>query len=324
MDEFERTIGELESLFVDPQFKAFLDEVRLYNELLQAKPTTDADAQAVVEDLNDRWMRHGYYGRTVHVTGGMYIGGNHDDIRYEPLSDANLARDMKAYPMKSTGFSFISVPVERDGVLAIEQELVMRGRIEFEDDEGVDGVSNEKCAVRVTDTLIECREMTPQKAAAWLDVYYAEPRKLIDESILKADDEAGAAMNLGQVTLPIAEGSKKDAKTLRRVLKTYLKEYLSFEQYIPYRAVLIGEMRTYDPQSTNWDTDEIILNYNSTIAIHGVDVRLNRELQQYDIWLSATLVGKGKKDFMIIEFPLETLVSLESGRELFGPEPHGA
>jgi hypothetical protein len=320
MDEFERTIDELETLFVDPVFKATIESVHEMNEMIRDQPVTETEATQILSALNQQWRHDGYYHRMIHVTGEMIVGGGLEDIVYPDASQPDPGH-YNAQPIQSKGFGMEVTTNLEDGVLSYQQVIVMKGRIELADENGIGGVTNEACTVPVVpEVSIECHEVTPQKIAAWLEIYHPDTKNLIDECIMQADDEAGAIMNLRDTPLSVPEGSKKDIRELKQYLNNYISEYITFEQHIPYRAVLFGPLKLFNADTLSWEDHDAMSEKRSLLNIQKASVTQNRRTQEFKIWLEATIIVGSKIEVKTVRIPLSTLESLESGREILRSE----
>jgi len=316
MDDFERTLEELESIIIDPEFKASLEEVYDINSLLLDQPVTEDEGFKILEDINAKWRKNGYHQRKIHVSGGIYIGGDPEYIEYPELEPTNLS-DFTSKVLKSTEFMIRSVPRMQNDKLLVEQQVLLRGFGEVEDDEGVGGISIESCAVPLMpNTVIECREMTPQKAAAWLETYHQDTKLLIDQCIVQAEDEAEALINLRDTPLPPAEGSRKEVRELKKILQAYLTANVKFELYIPYRAVLFGAATVFDTVNLEWESKELMSVDKSLLTISTSSLKLNRETKEFEIWIEGNIITS-KSDVTYVKLPIKTIESLESGRDIY-------
>ena len=320
MDEFERTIDELETLFVDPVFKATIESVHEINEIIRDQPVNESEAAQIISTLNQQWRQNGYYHRTVHVTGEMVVGGGLEDIAY-PDASQPAPSHYDNQPIQSKGFRMDVTTSLESGELSYQQVIAMKGRIELEDKKGVGGVINEVCTIPLLpEVIVECREVTPQKIAAWLDIYHSDIKSLIDECIIQSDDEASAIMNLRDTPLCFAEGSKKNIRELKQYLNDYLSEYVQFEQYMPYRAVLFGPLKLFNTDTLCWEDHDAMSEGRSLLNIKKASVTQNKRTQEFKIWLEANIIVGSKIDVMTVRIPLSTLESLESGREILRSE----
>jgi hypothetical protein len=320
MDEFERTIDELETLFVDPVFKATIESVHEMNEMIRDQPVTESEAAQIIASLNLQWRQNGYYNRMVHVSGEMVVGGGLEDIVYTDGSQPDPGY-YDNQPVQSKGFGMEVTTSLEDGVLTYRQVIVMKGRIELPDENGIGGVTNEACTVPVVpEVIIECYEDTPQKIAAWLEVYHPDTKNLIDECIIQADDEAGAIINLRDTPLSLPEGSKKEIREVKQHLNDYISDYITFEQHIPYRAVLFGPIKLFNAETLSWEDHDAMSEKHSLLNIQKASITHNRPTQEFKIWLEASIIVGSKIDVMTVKIPLSTLESLESGREILRAE----
>lgn len=318
MDEFEKTLVELESLFVDPEFKKSIDEVKDINQLLANQPVTDEEAFNIIAGINDKWCKNGYFGRNLHIVGDAFVGGQHNDLEYEELKPESMTK-LRGQPIANSGFSFQTTLKMQEDNLIVEQHIMLRGRMDVE--ESIGGIINQPIVMPLeVDTVIECRDLTPQKAAAWLEVYYPDTKVLIDECLLQAEDETEMVMNLKDTPLALSTGVRKNDRELRKMLQVYIASNLIFDQYMPYRAVLFGPAKIRNIQKIEWEKSNIMSENRSALNIKEPFVKLNRESHVFEVWLLANIIQRSKTDVTYCQIPLKSIESLESGRGIFSGE----
>lgn len=322
MDEFERTVAELETLFEDPGFKKAVDEVLLVNDLLRDEPTSEDDARAIIKDLNERWREAGYRNKEMFVTGSVSIGGTGDTVEYGDINTAS-ATQFNDYPFISDGFRMIISPEERDGVLSISQEVIMTGRIEYDDESeySVEGKSNDVCSIRlVPETHIEFKKMTASKAAAWLELYYPDTKRAIDQYAVYADNECEMTEDLRDNPLPPADQNPKEARMQKRAIQTYIDSVVSYERFVPYLVELFGECELYDAHEMTWEKKSIMSNVKSMVVIDSLVVKIDKQSRDFHFSFRGWLLSSNKTEATLMKLPLQTIISMESGRELLRPK----
>jgi hypothetical protein len=316
MDEFERTIVELEAVFTDPELQKVLTQAREYNELIKDDPASSIDAACIVAELNKRWKDNEFYGKEMFITGPVIVGG-----RYQVVEDAVTCGDithMTGAAMTSQGFSMLNIVEDKEGVLHYSQKLVMWGYMDFDDDEGIGGTRIEHCGVVINDDVsIECKEMTPAKVAAWLEVYHNDTKRDIDNALINSTNEADATLRLGVLEYPINESKKKEKKKLKSYIEKYLNHMNQYERNIAYLVELIGTCEAYFPHDGGYKDTFITTNFKTPMLITEILLRENDEKTMFIPWISGSLVGHDKKAAMLIRMPLETIYAIESGRDIY-------
>lgn len=321
MDEFEQTITELEALFTDPEFKETLDEVRQINELLADEPTSESDAQAIIEDLNAKWRAKDYYGKEMFVTGNVHVGGTYGDVEYGDLDPESMTTFTNG-SFISKGFVMIaSLQEGADGPL-VRQQVIMNGMVEIDDDTeyGIAGKSNEACGIILSpETNIECKELTAPKAAAWLEMYYPDTKLLLDACVIEADDESGQTINLRDTPFTPAHSRKKEAQDQKRALQVYLEKQIQYELYVPYLMELCGDCEVFDAKRAKWEDKQITSNQKSMVIVQTLMVEIEKKTKEFKFFIQGLLVTSLKNDATLIKMPLQTILSMESGREKLRP-----
>jgi len=319
MDEFERTIVELEAIFTDPELDKILAYSRDVNSIIKDEPTTTLDAYKIVNELERDWQTKGFKNKEMFVTGSVYVGGN-----YQLVTDTSSMDDCKVdlvnMPFKAQGFSMLNILKDVDpttNTLVYDQRLVLWGFMEFADKNGVDGVSIENCGIIIDENvLIECKEMTPAKVSAWLEVYETDTKRSIDEVLVNAENEAEATLQLKDVAFPIAKMRRKARKEHQGYLEEYLNHTNRYEQYIPYLAELIGDCEIYYQHDGGWKDNVITSQRKTILVINRLFLRINHDKTAFIPWIEGIIVGSDKKQGRLVRLPLETIDSIESGKDI--------
>ena len=312
MDEFERTIAELEAIITDPELDKLLSDIRDFNTMLADMPASDVDSYLLVDDLNKQWIDKGFMNKRMYVTGPVYVGGNYGDV--ENVSGIDT-RELTDHVFTSRGFTLLNVMSEDSEDFHIYQQLVMKGRIALDGEAYQEGVGNDECAVILdTSTFIECRERTPAKVAAWLEIYYPELKQEIDACLVGADDEAGALRLLAQASLSMDGVTKRERKEQKLYLESYIREELQFETHIPYIVEFLGECKEFDKQTRTFIPMTITSRRKCFASVGDLGVRRKKGTNEYEVWIGATLIGNDKTGYKILRMPASTIYSIESIR----------
>ena len=235
MDEFEKTLVELEAVITDPVLDKLLVKVRSVNESVKYGPLSTVEALTVVGDLNKEWSDEEFVDKEMHVTGPMYVGkqfGLLEDVS----SLEHVKKNYADHPFMAKDFSVVNVVRYEQGVLAYDQEFLLRGLLEVKGSK-----EPQHCAIVVDQSvLIESKELTPAKVSAWLDSYYPEAKGVIDLAFESAQNEAEATLALADIVYPITFTEKKQRKELRSYLKKYINNRIKYDTYVPYIVKIDG------------------------------------------------------------------------------------
>jgi len=312
MDEFERTIAELEAIMTDPELDKLLSDARDLNIMLADMPVSDVDSYLLVDDLNKQWIDKGFMNKRMHVTGSVRVGGNYGDVEHVSEIDT---RELTDHAFTSRGFTLLNVMHEDADSFRINQQLVMKGRIALEGGEYQNGVGNDECAIILDPTtLIECRERTPAKVAAWLEIYYPEIKQQVDACLVGAEDEAGALTLLAQTSLSMDGVTKRERKEQKLYLESYIREELQFETHVPYIVEFLGECKEFDRQTRTFIPMTIMSRHKCFASVGDVGVRRKKGTNEYEVWIGVTLIGNDKTGYKILRMPASTVYSMESIR----------
>jgi len=316
MNEFERTFSEIESLFADPILGKIISDAKEVNEIVSAQPITHAESVQLVEDLNAQWRAGDFYNKKMYVTGEVFIGGNFHNVDYIEQDGEGSKNEHTPLRFQGHGFSMRNTSVMTPDGMTVTQQLLLRGRTEVKSKGDVEGVSNEECGiVLASDTIIECREKTPAKVAAWLDVYNPDVKAEIDYSIMEADNEASATLALRELVISIEGHGKKDVKQQKTYIEAYLNAVNKYEQHVPYAVELLGECQILGDGGFH---NRIITSENTTfVLLSELFLEENTETQQLKPWVRGSLIGTDKQKIEAIRMPLETIMAIESTRDAY-------
>jgi hypothetical protein len=315
MDEFERTLAELELIFTDPELEAALTSVKELNEIIAADPASILDGTLLIEELNDNWTEKEFKGKTMFATGQMYVGGRYRDI--EDVSNSDMTKnDVVNMMFTSHGFSLLNVMKQNGDEIVIEQQIVMRGRTEVGDKKGIGGITNVECGVILDpQTVIECKEMTPAKVAAWLDTYHPDVKQAIDNRIMESENESDLTLLLQDIELPIAGTNKKEIKQQKQYIESYLQSAAVFEKNVPYLTELLGDCQVLNPDKGKFEDTTITSLSKTMFLISNLFLKKSQE-GTFTIHVQGSLIGVGKSDLLVANMPISTILSIESGRDL--------
>jgi len=316
MDEFERTIQELEAIFTDPELERILSNAREINKLISEETATTEDAIQIVEDLNVEWRLKEFHAKKMYVTGPVYVGGQFHTIEdIAPMDDTR--NEMVNTPFTSQGFSMLNVVSEVDGALQYDQQLVMWGYMEVKGKGGVGGVTIEKCGIYLTDEVsIECREMTPAKVSAWLEAYHPDVKQSIDATVVSSENEADATLNLAEVPLIIDTMNKKELKDLKLFTEVYLNQVIQYEQHVPYIVELAGHCEVFYANGGGFTDNVIATDRKRLMLVSELSIRTNETKTEFIVWIHGIVMEKDKKSTKLLRMPIETVHTIESGRDI--------
>jgi len=316
MNEFERTISELESLYVDPVLGELISESKDVNELVSAQPITDIESQALVIDLNARWRDAGFYNKKMFVTGTTMVGGNIHDVDHVFENGINTGTDFVNKAFQARGFTMRNTITETNQGIAVRQQLLLRGRMEIKSKSGVDGIENEECGIVLdANTMIECREKTPAKVAAWMEVYHPEAKAEIDYSVVEAKNESQATMALRELTLPMQGYGKKELKQQKSYIETYLNAVNRYDLHVPYVVELLGDCQIFGDGGFK---DQVITSEHKTLVLlSDLFLRPDEVTRTFKVCVSGSLIGNNKSKIDVMNMPLETIMSIESMRAAY-------
>ncbi|MBC7459444.1 hypothetical protein H7200_01885 [Candidatus Saccharibacteria bacterium] len=317
MNEIERALSDVESLFVDPALNQFLNDAKDMNEIVREKPISDDEARSLLDEMNQQWRDASFYDQKMYVTGDMYVGGQFHEVEYQDTSLEAYKNTMVNQSFKAHGFSLINMVSEDDNGVNVQQQLVLRGVIKTQDEAGIKGISYENCGIILDrDVIIECKARTPAKVAAWLDVYYPEVKCDIDQSLSSATNEADATMNLRELSIPMIGTKKSEIKQQQKYIELYLRHNNRYEQYVPYLVELLGECQIFTHDNGGFVDSTIMSERKSLLLIANLFVRTDYTAREFMICAEATLIQSGKKRAQLINMPLKTFMSIESTRDI--------
>ena len=316
MNEFERTISELESLFVDPVLGKLISNAKEVNEIVSAQPITDTESKSLVEDLNAQWRDGDFYNKKMYVTGEVFIGGHFRDVDYIDDESEGRSNELVGHAFQGHGFSMrSSITATPDGMM-VSQQLLLRGRTEVKSKTGIGGVDNEECGIVLAgDTMIECREKTPAKVAAWMDVYQPEVKADIDYSIMESDNEAVATLALQELSVALQGHGKKELKQQKEYIEAYLNSVQKYEQHVPYAVELIGECQILG--EGGFKDDVITSEKTSFVLLSELYLKENDDTGEFTPWARGSLIGINKQKIDAIRMPLQTIMTIESTRDAY-------
>lgn len=309
-------MSELESVVTDSELTRILTESRELNVRIKDMPLSVLESAMKVERLNREWKQRGFYDKDMFVTGQVYFGGTYDGVQdIHPKPEAQHKFVDAGFTSK--GFSILNIVDEIDGVMQQDQKLVMWGIMRFENEKSPGGMYVQNCGIVIDDEVyIECREMTPGKANAWLDTYHPDIKFSIDNALMNADNEAEATTLLQNLELPIESKKKKTLKELIENLELYLNHFNQYEAFIPYLTELIGDCTVLDEKSGGYYESSIATSYKTPLLIKGLSVRHNEDKTSLNIWLHGKIIERDKRSSKQVIMPIETIHKIDSGREI--------
>jgi hypothetical protein len=252
----------------------------------------------------------------LHVSGAMYVGDRFKDLEYGSFNEKTFYNAGERR-MTGEGFSLHTIVNEsEDGRgITLDQQVLMRGKITYELKDKRVLATNESCAVLLLpNTIIESRDMTPEKASAWLDLYHLDTKILVDECIAQADDETEMVTNFRDMPPMPAQGRPELVEEFKDMLQRYITTHVEFEQYIPYATELFGPIRVYEGSKGEWKDVSKLGKEISLLNIYTAYVEVNEKTKAYEIWITGQLIEESKSEAKMVRIPITSIASIESGR----------
>lgn len=311
MSDIERSIQNIENIIVDPEFRLMQQTVEKLNELLYFDPKPADIALSHVDRLNKLWREGGFHGQSFYVTGLMHAGGEYESPIYAPLTGATRYFSQRVV---SQGFvlhyAMNEFVLENDNAPTFTQKIIMRGRTLIDDPSGVDGKAEVACAFDMTRTLVEYREMTPGRAAAWLCEYAPEVKEDIDIALFEASNEREAVLNLAEVSIDVEGMKNRKVEKLIQYICHWLLGEVKFDRHFPYMISVEGQVNLFNPLSLQRED----ANINDILYAHAreISVSLNQATKTLGFGLSAEIIDGPQSVARPAQIPLSAIQDIQS------------
>ena len=274
MSELEKELGNIERIYVDPNFSMMVQTVRKLNDLLAEEPVSDEKAHELSDRVNELWRENGFSGESFYVTGYMDAGGTYAPVCYEPLDSVTQFRNKRVV---SKGF-FVHVAMndpflETSDEPLVKRSILMKATTLIEDDSGVEGMSEVGCAIDFRSAEVVYREMTPSRAAAWLEEYHPDTKSELDSVLLNADSETEAVMALRDFTIDVSGLKNKRIYKIVQHLCHWMLGEVQFDRHYPYLAAVDGQIDIFNPVTLQRETTQV----NDFLSIHARELSISHD-----------------------------------------------